>query len=69
MTGNELISGMHQVLVEFFAKAPSEITGWTEIQPDIAWGHQAIAEAIAQRDAETMRALLRQHLQPLLNLG
>ena len=66
MSGNPLISGMHQVVVDYFqwaARVPGRIHG----EPGTAWQHRAIAEAIRQRDVEQARALLRQHLQPMLH--
>jgi len=62
MTGNSLISGMHGVLSDYFHAAARKNPNWRTVSRDAVWEHKAIAKAIAQRDAELARNLLRRHL-------
>ncbi len=62
MTGNTLIAGMHQVIVTYFQTVEHDETFHAHTNPFAMWQHRAIAEAIAARDAEQARALLRMHL-------
>lgn len=65
MTDNPLITGLHQVIVEYFHQAATT-PDWRHGVPGTAWQHRAIAEAVRQRDIEQARVLLRQHLQQIL---
>ncbi len=62
MTGNPLISGMHSVLADYFRTAAAQNPHWRTVAPDAVWEHKAIAKAIAGRDVELARSLLRHHL-------
>jgi GntR family transcriptional repressor for pyruvate dehydrogenase complex len=66
MTHSPLVAGMHRVLADYFESAATQVEGWTQVQPHALWQHRAIAEAIRQRDPEQVRALMRQHLRPVL---
>jgi len=68
MTGNPLIAGMHQLLVTYFGSPTRRRDVEVDDRPRTAWQHQAIAEAIRQRDAEQARVILRQHLQSMYHL-
>jgi len=65
MTGNPLIAGMHDLLVTYFGSPRHQHDARTQDRPLTAWQHQAIAEAIRQRDIEQARVILRQHLQSM----
>jgi DNA-binding FadR family transcriptional regulator len=67
MTGNPLISGMHSVLSDYFQEAVRSNPNWQSVSPDAIWEHKAIAKAIAQRDIELARNLLRHHLDNSLS--
>ncbi len=62
MTRNPLISGMHAVLADYFRAAMGKNPHWRTVARDAVWEHKAIANAIAGRDAELARTLLRHHL-------
>lgn len=65
MSGNPLIAGMYQVLADYFRAAALRQSHGGDATEDAAWQHRAIAMAFRQRDAEQVRALLRQHFRPL----
>lgn len=67
MTGNPLISGMHAVLSDFFRVAVQKNPHWRKVSPDAVWEHKAIANAMAARDVELARTLLRHHLDNSLS--
>lgn len=62
MTGNPLIAGMHAVLADFFRAAIKQNRHWLTVSTDAVWEHKAIAKAVAARDVELARSLLRHHL-------
>jgi len=62
MTGNPLIAGMHSVLADYFGAAVGKNPHWRNVASDAVWEHKAIASAIAGRDVELARNLLRHHL-------
>lgn len=58
MTGSRLISGMQQVLVQFFQLAPRcEANAATAER--IIWEHRELYQAIRERDVERARAMVR----------
>jgi DNA-binding FadR family transcriptional regulator len=64
MTGNVLISGMHRVISDYFhasTQLPSMPDGTKAIRE-----HQVIVEAFRRRDNETVRAMMRAHLEGTL---
>jgi GntR family transcriptional repressor for pyruvate dehydrogenase complex len=63
MTANPWVSGLHQVIAEYFRSAAPPPPAPTSKN---VWEHRAIAAAFRKRDAELARSLLRQHLTPLL---
>ncbi len=67
MTGNPLISGMHEVLSDYFHVAVRKNPNWREVSFDAVLEHKAIAKAIAARDIELARNLLRHHLDNSLS--
>ncbi len=67
MSGNPLISGMHAVLSDYFHVAVQKNPNWRKVSPDAVWEHKAIAKAIAARDVELARNLLRHHLDNSLS--
>ncbi len=67
MSGNPLISGMHAVLSDYFLVAVQKNPNWRTVSSDAIWEHKAIAKAIAARDAELARNLLRHHLDNSLS--
>jgi DNA-binding FadR family transcriptional regulator len=67
MSGNPLISGMHAVLSDYFLVAVQKNPNWRKVSSDAVWEHKAIAKAIAARDVELARNLLRHHLDNSLS--
>jgi len=67
MSGNPLISGMHGVLSDYFRVAVQKNPNWRKVSPDAVWEHKAIANAIALRDVELARNILRHHLDNSLS--
>ncbi len=66
MSGNPLLAGMHRVLSDYFHAARETDPEWREVSQESVWEHKAIAEAIARRDAEVARTILRRHLERTL---
>ena len=70
MTADPLISGMHNVLADYFdaetRNLASAVNGILNPKRQHSQ-HYLIVEAIQQRDAELARAILRQHLQTLID--
>src|SRR5688572_22810538 len=68
MTGSKLINGMQQTLAKFFIKHYGHGTGMRPPRTDErgVWQHHAIAGAIAKRDLESARALIRLHFQGMV---
>jgi DNA-binding FadR family transcriptional regulator len=66
MTGNPLIAGMHGVLSDYFLASTREAPKSGEDPVSAIRAHHMIAEAFARRDAETVRSILRSHLQRTL---
>lgn len=66
MTGNTLIAGMHRVLSDYFQVAVKSSPHWKEGLQSAVWEHRAIADAIAGKDIELARSLLRKHLENAL---
>jgi DNA-binding FadR family transcriptional regulator len=67
MTGNALVAGMHGVLSDYFRVAVQKNPQWRKVSSDAVLEHTAIAKAIAARDAELARNLLRHHLDNSLS--
>jgi DNA-binding FadR family transcriptional regulator len=63
MTGSPLIAGMHRVLADFFQAAAARNPHWNEVSRSSVREHLMIAEALAARDRELARSLLRKHLE------
>jgi DNA-binding FadR family transcriptional regulator len=61
MTGNPLVAGMHRVLADYFL-ASAEYDPNADA-PKAIREHHIIAEAFQRRDRETVRSVLRSHLQ------
>lgn len=68
MTGSRLISGMQQVLVEFFRVAPHGEADEQQASR-ILWEHRELYHAIRDRDVERARALIRLQFRTLLDLS
>ena len=66
MSGNPLIAGMHQVLSDYFQVAVQSSPHWKEGLQNAVWEHRTIAEAIARKDIELARNVLRRHLEHAL---
>ena len=62
MTGNPLVAGMHQVLVDYFQV--SVIYNHPPHARKAIREHHTIAEAFQRRDLEAVRSILRSHLLP-----
>ena len=62
------LSEMHYVLAAYFVRSAREIVDYPvhETTEKAVWEHQAIAEALADRNVERARALLSGHLAGLL---
>lgn len=70
-THNRTMARMCQVIATYFARAEMEVPDWERVRSDgeSAWEHRAIAQAMAERNVEAVRALLGSHLKGLLTLG
>jgi len=70
-THSQILMRMCRVIATYFARAAREIPRWDPVHPTehSAWEHRAIANAMAERNAEHVRALLGAHLRVLLTLG
>lgn len=68
MAGVELLSHLHQVIVDYFAQTRWAAAAWPEHMDRHRWQHRAIAEAIASHDVEQARAQLRLHIAYLRDL-
>jgi DNA-binding FadR family transcriptional regulator len=66
MSNNPLIAGMHRVLSDYFQVAVEASPHWKEGLQSAVWEHRAIADAIAARDVELARSILRKHLENAL---
>ncbi len=66
MTGNELITGMHRVLSDYFLASTSLPPKPQEDAPNAIRTHHIITEALERRDKEMVRVLLRSHLERTL---
>ncbi len=62
MSGVPLVSAMHRAVADYFTGTRWREPVWPEAIHDNAWQHRAIALAIAARDPEQARSLLRMHL-------
>lgn len=63
MTGNPLIAGMHRILASYFQASID-----FDPRPDASKAireHHSIADAFRRRDPETVRALMRTHLEAM----
>lgn len=65
MTGNPLVAGMHGVLADYF-QASATYDPMADARKSIR-EHHIIVEAFQRRDLETVRSVLRSHLQS--NIG
>jgi len=68
MGGVEMLSHLHQVIVDYFAETRWEAAEWPEQMDQHRWQHRGIAEAIARHDVEQARAQLRHHISYLREL-
>ena len=68
-TNSSIIISMHGVLTAFFARSADEIEDYAadEITENDVWEHRAIAEALADRNAEKARMLISGHLERLIS--
>lgn len=66
MTGSRLISGMQQVLVEFFRLSPHSAEGSREASERVSWEHRQLFQAIRDRDVERARTMIRVQFRALL---
>jgi GntR family transcriptional regulator, transcriptional repressor for pyruvate dehydrogenase complex len=69
MTGDPLLAGMHQVLAEYFHLETKAAANRIAVDEVTCWQHTAIVAAVEARDVEQARALLRQHLQGIMDLA
>lgn len=67
MTGNELVAGMHRVLADYFLASSREAPKPNEDALSAIRAHHMIAEALARRDGEMARSVLRSHLRRTLD--
>ena len=67
MTGSRLISGMQQVLVEFFRLSPHTATPSPETSQRVSREHRELLDAIRSRDVERGRAMMRVQFRTLLD--
>jgi GntR family transcriptional repressor for pyruvate dehydrogenase complex len=65
MTANPVISGMHQVLIDYFHARRDQADN-PEGAPRSAQDHHTIAQALRRRDAESTRKHLSDHLRHLI---
>jgi len=67
-THNRTLARMYHVIATYFARVEKEVAGWEKVRSEerSAWEHRAIARAMAERNVETVRALLSVHLRSLL---
>jgi GntR family transcriptional repressor for pyruvate dehydrogenase complex len=65
MTGNPLVTDMHQVVVEFFEHAPQHLDCWADVSPLVATEHADIVQAIEQRNITKAQTLMIHHLRML----
>jgi len=66
MTGTPLIMGMHRVLTDFFHQAKILNPHWNQVFQVAVNEHRMIAEALAVRDTELARCILRRHIDRAL---
>jgi DNA-binding FadR family transcriptional regulator len=66
MTGSELIAAMQQMLRRFFAMVATPHTPPDTIER-VVWEHRELAAAIADRDLERARTMIRSQLQHSLS--
>jgi DNA-binding FadR family transcriptional regulator len=66
MTGSRMISGMQQVLVQFFQIAPHQDTSPSSGER-ISWEHRELFNAIRDRDVERARAMIRLQFRETLS--
>jgi len=67
---NRMLTRMHSVITAFFRRAVREIAGWNKDWKEDAtvWGHQAIVQALRERNVERTRAMVAGHLAGLLSI-
>ena len=66
MTGSRLISGMQQVLVQFFQAVPQAKPTAASAER-ICWEHRELLDAIRDRDVERARAMIRVQIRATLD--
>jgi GntR family transcriptional repressor for pyruvate dehydrogenase complex len=66
MTGSRLISGMQQVLVQFFQQSPRSTPSSASAER-ICWEHRELLDAIRDRDVERARAMIRVQIRSTLD--
>lgn len=66
MTGSRLITGMQQVLVQFFQMIPRSKPSSASAER-ICWEHRELLDAIRDRDVERARAMIRVQIRSTLD--
>lgn len=66
MTGSKFVAEMQRVLVEFFGKITPIVHLDSATAERIAWEHSELADAIAARDLERARAMIRMQVSRYL---
>ncbi|MDA0589850.1 MAG: FCD domain-containing protein [Planctomycetota bacterium] len=66
MTGSRLITGMQQVLVQFFQMIPRSKPSSASAER-ICWEHRELLDAIRDRDVERARAMIRMQIRSTLD--
>ena len=66
MTGSRLITGMQQVLVQFFQTTPRSTPSSASAER-ICWEHRELLDAIRERDVERARAMIRVQIRSTLD--
>lgn len=66
MTGSRMISGMQQVLVEFFRVAPHLEASEAHVNR-ITWEHRELYNAVRDKDVERARSMIRIQFRTLLD--
>lgn len=66
MVDTPAVADMHGVLADYFSAEARALTGPLASGDTAVWQHHVIVQALRQRDAEQLRAVLRQHLRGLI---
>ena len=66
MTGSRLITGMQQILVQFFQMTPRSKPSSASAER-ICWEHRELLDAIRDRDIERARAMIRVQIRATLD--